>query len=119
MIFDGLKGAYSYIEHLSFAHILTGALLSSSHGTREYQPRGEHDCRGGALIGELAVSSALIAICRWNTNNLQAFVFEPALLLRTPRRHKPSFESVHVPQAQENSLQSALHRAAQFIKQHS
>ena len=52
----------------------TGALRSPSHGTGENQPRGEHGCWGGALLGEtlskLAVSSALLAI--WpprNTNN--------------------------------------------------
>ena len=70
----------------------TGALLSPSHGTGEYQPRGEHDCWGGVLLGEkkLAVSTALLAT--WpprNTNKKRFFVFEPAFLLRTPRRHKP------------------------------
>ena len=66
----------------------------------------------------IALSPALIAICRRNTNNLEVFAFEPAFLLRTPHRHKPSPEShsIYVPQAQENSLQSALHRAAEFIQ---
>ena len=65
----------------------------------------------------LAVSSALLAI--WpprNTNN-EAFVFEPAFLLLNTKKHKPSSESdsIYVPQAQQNSLQSALHRAAKYI----
>ena len=42
------------------------------------------------------------------------------LLLRPPGRHKPSSDShiIHVPQAQQNSLQSALHRAAKYIQQY-
>ena len=55
----------------------TGALLGPSHGTGEYQPRGEQDFWGGALLGEtlskLDVSSALLA--PRNTNNDEVFVF--------------------------------------------
>ena len=76
---------------------------------------------GEVLFSEtmLAVSSALLAI--WpprNTNN-EAFVFEPAFLLLNTKKHKPSSESdsIYVPQAQQNSLQSALHRAAKCIQQ--
>ena len=70
------------------------------------------------LETKLAVSSALLAI--WpprNTNN-EAFVFEPAFLLLNTKKHKPSSEShsIYVPQAQQNSLQSALHRAAKYIQ---
>ena len=52
----------------------TGALLSPTHGTGEFQPRGEHDCWRSTLLGETAakaVSSALLGII-WpprNTNN--------------------------------------------------
>ena len=65
------------------------------------------------LETKLAVSSALLAV--WppgNTNN-EALVFEPAFLVNT-KKHEPSSEShsIYVPQAQQNSLQSALHRAA-------
>ena len=52
-------------------------------------------------------------------NNHEVLGFEPAfLLLSTPRRHKPSSEShsIYIPQEQENSLQSALYRAAEFIR---
>ena len=77
----------------------TGPLHSPSHGTGEYQPRGEHDCWGSALLGETlpkllrAVSSALLAMAsEEHEQNREVFVFEPAffLILRTPRRHKPS-----------------------------
>ena len=66
----------------------------------------------------LAVSSALLAI--WpprNTNN-EAFVFEPAFLLLNTKKHKPSSQShsIYVPQAQQNSLQSTLHRAAKYMQ---
>ena len=66
----------------------------------------------------LVVSSALLAI--WpprNTNN-EAFVFEPAFLLLNTKKHKPTSESpsIYVPRAQQNSLQSALHRAAKNIQ---
>ena len=49
-----------------------------------------------------------------NTNN-EAFVFEPAFLLLNTKKHKPSSEShsIYVPQAQQNSLQSAL-RSSKF-----
>ena len=65
----------------------------------------------------IAVSSALLAV--WpprNTNN-EAFVFGPAFLLLN-KKHKPSSEShsIYVPQAQQNNLQSALHRAAKYIQ---
>ena len=68
------------------------------------------------LETKLAVSSALLTI--WpprNTNN-EAFVFEPDFLLKT-KKHKPRSEShsIYVPQAQQNSLQSALHRATKYI----
>ena len=46
------------------------------------------------------------------------FLFLNLLLLRTPRTHKPSSDShsrIYAPQAQQNSLQSALHRAAKHI----
>ena len=68
----------------------TGALLRPSHGTGEYQPRGEHDCWGGALLGDKAsciISSATIWPPR-NTNN-EGFVFEPAFLLLNTKKHKP------------------------------
>ena len=56
----------------------TGALLSPSHGTGEYQPRGEHDCSGGTLLGETiivgCVSPALLRPPR-NTNNHEDFRF--------------------------------------------
>ena len=47
------------------------------------------------------------------------FMFLSLLLLRTPRRHKPSSDShsIYVPQAQQNNLQSALHRTAKYIQQ--
>ena len=47
-------------------------------------------------------------------------LFQP-VMLRTARRHKPSsdsHDSIHVPQAQQNSLKSALRKAAKFIKQY-
>ena len=51
------------------------------------------------------------------TNN-EAFVFEPAFLVMN-KKHKPSTKShsIYVPQAQQNSLQLALHRAAKYIQQ--
>ena len=59
----------------------TGALLSPSHGTGDYQPRGEHHCWEGALLGEapskVAVSSDLQAILAWlprSTNSLEEVV---------------------------------------------
>ena len=104
----------------------TGTLLSRSQGTGEYQQRGEDDCWEDAILGEtkLAVSSALLlkamasARC---TNKPRSFVFEPTfLLLRTPRRHKPSSESQSIistyrRQEQQISLQSAVHRATKYI----
>ena len=47
------------------------------------------------------------------------FMFLSLLLLRTPRRHKPSSDShsIYVPQAQQNNLQSALHRTGKYIQQ--
>ena len=49
------------------------------------------------------------------------FLFLNLLLLRTPRTHKPSSDShsrIYAPQAQQNSLQSALHRGAKYIQQY-
>ena len=65
----------------------------------------------------LAVSSALLAIWPPTNKNNEALVFEPAFLLNT-KKHKQSSEShsIDVPQAQQNSLQSALHRAAKCIR---
>ena len=51
----------------------TGALLSPSHGTGDYQPRGEHDCWEGALLGEVLSKVAV-------SSDLQA-IFESAFLL--------------------------------------
>ena len=43
----------------------TPSLLSPCHDTGEYQPRGEHDCWGGALLGETnLVSPAQLPISR-------------------------------------------------------
>ena len=72
-----------------------------------------------ALLGDnaiIAVSALLVVWPPRNTNN-EAFVFEPAFLLLNTK-HKPSSEShgIYVPQAQQNSLQSALHRAAKYMQ---
>ena len=69
------------------------------------------------LETKLAVSSALLALWPQRNTNNEAFVFEPAFLLDT-KKHKPSSESqsICVTQAQQNSLQSALHRAAKYIQ---
>ena len=66
----------------------------------------------------LAVSSALLALRPPRNTNNEAFVFEPAFLILNTNKHKPSSEShsIYVPQAQQNSLQSALHRAAKYIQ---
>ena len=51
----------------------------------------------------------------------RSFVFQPvSFLLCTPRRHKPSSEShsIYVLQAQQNSLQSALHKSSKYIQQY-
>ena len=47
-------------------------------------------------------------------------LFLNLLVLRTPRRHKPSSDShsIYVPQAQQDSLQSVQHRAANYIQQY-
>ena len=47
-------------------------------------------------------------------------LFLNLILLRTPLRRKPSSysHSIYVPQAQQNSLQSALDRAAKCIQQY-
>ena len=47
-------------------------------------------------------------------------LFLNLLLLRTPRRHKPSSERHrnYIPQAQQNTVQSALHRAEKYIQQY-
>ena len=53
--------------------------------------------------------------------NSHEVLFLNLLLLRTPRRHKltaKSHRSIYVPQAQQNSLQSALNRAAKYIQQY-
>ena len=68
----------------------------------------------------LAVSSsALLAIWSPRNTNNEAFVFEPAFLVLNTKR-KPSSEShsIYVSQAQQNSLQSALHRAAKYIQEY-
>ena len=66
----------------------------------------------------IAVSSALLAIWPPRKTNNETFVFEPAFLLLNTKKHKPSSEShsIYVPQAQQNSLQSALQRAAKYIQ---
>ena len=72
----------------------TGAFLRPSHGTGEHQPRGEHDCWGGTLLGEamskLAVSSALLAI--WPPRNTK----------QPPSFHSSNllFSSAHTTKAQ-------------------
>ena len=68
----------------------TGALLSPSHGTGEYQPRGEHYCWVGALLGDKAscIITALLAILwppRNQTTKHYKFVFEPAFRLNTTK----------------------------------
>ena len=65
----------------------------------------------------IVVSSALLAIWPPRKTINEVFVFEPAFLHLNTKKHKPSSKShsIYVPQAQQNSLQSALHRAAKYI----
>ena len=62
----------------------TGALLSPSHGTGEYQPRREHDCWGGVLRDKASCgSSAMLAI--WPPRTQTAKLFFAFLLLNTTK----------------------------------
>ena len=75
------------------------------------------------LVGDNAINSCIITSAskmasKEHKQTTKLLLLNlPAFLLLNTKKHKPSSESnsIYVPQAQQNSLQSALHRAAKYI----
>ena len=72
------------------------------------------------MIFSVSIPGFIYLFCYFSLFLSFFVLFLNLLLVRTPRRHKTSSDShsIYVPQAQQNSLQSALHRAAEYIQKY-